>query len=783
MGTLKKVSSCLLVSICLTAATVSLPMKTLAESNDHAESKDHYQFQNVVTGGGGGYIPGIIFNPKQKDLIYMRTDVGGAYRWNPKTSSWIPLFDSVGWDDWDKMGVDALATDPVDPNKVYAAVGSYTNSWDPHNGYILRSDDQGKTWKETVLPFKVGGNEPGRGQGPRLVVDPNDNHVLYFGARSGNGLWKSTDSGVTWSKVNNFPNPGTYIPFPGQAYGGNPVGFSWIAFDPRTGTAGQPTQTIYAGVDDNTGNNIYRSTDGGETWAAVPGQPTGFLPHHGVLSSTGMLYISYSNGVGPYDGSKGDVWKLDTHTGTWTNISPVPSSDSGDYYGYGGLAVDPEHPDTLMVATLNSWWPDNNIYRSTDGGKTWSAAWQWGAYPNRNLKYTMNISSAPWLTMGAPYNLQQTAPSLGWMIDDIEIDPFNSDRMMYGTGATLYGTNNLTQWDTGGTVTISAMAKGVEETNVLGLISPPAGPHLVSAIGDITGFTHDDITKAPSMMFTNPYTPVTTSLDYAELKPNLIVRVGDSYSGSKNPSGKVLGISTDGGTTWNPDATEPPNASGGEIAVSADGSAFVWGGGASNSVYYTTDNGNTWSASQGVPGQAQVISDRVNPKKFYAYWAGKFYVSIDQGATFTQTATTDLPLNTAPGVGPTMSIKAMPGHEGDIWIAGGNTVEGKYGIWHSTDSGNSFTKLKKVEEADAIGFGKAAPGKDYMALYTIAKMDGQRGIFRSDNGGKSWVRVNDDQHQYGRPSNIIGDPRIYGRVYFATNGRGIIYGDPVKDRD
>jgi photosystem II stability/assembly factor-like uncharacterized protein len=70
-----------------------------------------------------------------------------------------------------------------------------------------------------------------------------------------------------------------------------------------------------------------------------------------------------------------------------------------------------------------------------------------------------------------------------------------------------------------------------------------------------------------------------------------------------------------------------------------------------------------------------------------------------------------------------------------------------------------------------------------MALYTIAKMDGQRGIFRSDNGGKSWVRVNDDQHQYGRPSNIIGDPRIYGRVYFATNGRGIIYGDPVKDRD
>ncbi|WP_367618579.1 hypothetical protein [Paenibacillus andongensis] len=118
-----------------------------------AKPKDHYQFQNVVTGGGGGYIPGIIFNPKQKDLIYMRTDIGGAYRWNPETSSWIPLLDSAGWEDWDKMGVDALATDPVDPNKVYAAVGMYTNSWDPHNGSILRSDDQGNTWKSTELPF------------------------------------------------------------------------------------------------------------------------------------------------------------------------------------------------------------------------------------------------------------------------------------------------------------------------------------------------------------------------------------------------------------------------------------------------------------------------------------------------------------------------------------------------------------------------------------------------------------------------------------------------------
>lgn len=81
-----------------------------------------------------------------------------------------------------------------------------------------------------------------------------------------------------------------------------------------------------------------------------------------------------------------------------------------------------------------------------------------------------------------------------------------------------------------------------------------------------------------------------------------------------------------------------------------------------------------------------------------------------------------------------------------------------------------------------IGFGKAAPGESYMALYTSAKINGIRGIFRSDDAGDSWVRINDDNHQYGvTNAAITGDPRIYGRVYLATNGRGILYADIAED--
>jgi hypothetical protein len=125
-------------------------------------------------------------------------------------------------------------------------------------------------------------------------------------------------------------------------------------------------------------------------------------------------------------------------------------------------------------------------------------------------------------------------------------------------------------------------------------------------------------------------------------------------------------------------------------------------------------------------------------------------------------------------------MRAVPGREGDVWVAGGSAFDTAYGLWHSTNSGATFTRLLNVDEADTIGFGKPAAGQTYVALYTSAKIGGVRGIYRSDDAGASWVRVNDDQHQYAwTGAAITGDPRVYGRVYVATNGRGILYGEPA----
>jgi photosystem II stability/assembly factor-like uncharacterized protein len=610
--------------------------------------------------------------------------------------------------------------------------------------------------------------------GERLAVDPNDNGILYFGARSGNGLWRSADYGVTWSQVVSFTAVGNYAPNPaGNSYDSDLIGVVWVTFDPSTGTLGNATQTIYVGVAD-TITSTYRSLDGGETWEPVPGQPSdGFLPHHGVLASNGVLYITYSNHCGPYQGSKGDVWKYDTTTvtGTWTLISPIPSTSGDDYFGYGGLAVDASNPDIVMVSSMESWWPDDMIWRSTDGGATWTRIWDWGPWPTRTFRYTHDISGAPWLDWGRDVNpLPEVAPKLGWMIGDLEIDPFNSDRMMYVTGATIYGSDNLTNWDVpSGTITITVKAQGLEETAVQDLISPPTGAHLISALGDLGGFRHDDLTLVPDKMLMPPSFASGTSLDYAELDPDFIVRVGDGDNMVN------LGYSTDGGLTWTAAVTEPVGTSGGgTVAAAADGSAVVWSP-AGAAVSYSIDNGDTWTTSVGIPVGAMVESDRVNTLKFYGFSGGSFYVSVDGGATFSATATSGLPVTSS------IKFKAVSGVEGDIWLAGGSPEEGIYGLWHSTDSGATFTKLSNVQEADVVGFGAPAPGETYVALYASAQISDTRGIYRSDDGGATWVRMNDKQHQYAwTGAAITGDPRIYGRVYISTNGRGILYRDLVR---
>ena len=73
-----------------------------------------------VKWGGGGYVTGLVYHPTSWGVLYARTDVGGAYRWNNSNGSWTPITDGIGFGGADSIyhGVESLALDPTNDNKV-----------------------------------------------------------------------------------------------------------------------------------------------------------------------------------------------------------------------------------------------------------------------------------------------------------------------------------------------------------------------------------------------------------------------------------------------------------------------------------------------------------------------------------------------------------------------------------------------------------------------------------------------------------------------------------------
>ncbi|KAJ1563939.1 hypothetical protein HK096_010344, partial [Nowakowskiella sp. JEL0078] len=374
--------------------------------------------------------------------------------------------------------------------------------------------------------------------------------------------------------------------------------------------------------------------------------------------------------------------------------------------------------------------------------------------------FTLDVSSLPWLDFKAQVTSPEVPIKLGWMMESLEIDPFNSDRFLYGTGMTLYGSTDLTKWDSGGVITIKPMVFGQEEMAVIDLAAPPSGPLLYSAIGDVSGFTHTSLTSPPSSAWLTPTFSSGKSVDYAELSASFVVRSGDATTNH-------IGFSYDSGSNWYAASSEPSGVTGGgSVAAAADASVVVWAPAGASSVYYSTSTGSSWTASTGVPSGAYVASDRANKLKFYAVSGTVVYVSVDGGKTFSTGAT--LSASTSSN----RPLKAVPGIDGTVYVCLST------GLYVSTNSGSSFSQVSSsVSACGSFGFGVAGPGPYKVAIYISGTVDSVSGFFRSDDGGATWTRINDAAHQYGSTNfAIAGDLRVYGRVFIGTNGLGVVYG-------
>src|SRR3569833_2821671 len=343
-----------------------------------------FDWRNVAI-RGGGFVTGLLFHPHEKVLMYARTDVGGAYRSDDSGGHWVSITDWIGGMDF--TGIESFAVDPADANRIYLAAGIYNGT----HAAILRSADRGRTWQQTEVPFKMGGNEAGRFNGERLAVDPHDGKILFFGSRH-DGLWRSADAGASWSKVEAFPNVDTAdVPSNpatiNRAFRPQSVGIVFVLFDPRRGENRKPTGTIYAGVS-ATSTNFFRSVDGGKNWEAVPNQPLGLRPNHAVLSSEGVIYLSYGREAGPNTMTDGAVWGYIPASETWTDITPLKPVDGNQKFGYGAVAVDAQNPSNIVATTFAHWQPHDEIFYSKNESASWKALLKNAQCDYSNAPYT-----------------------------------------------------------------------------------------------------------------------------------------------------------------------------------------------------------------------------------------------------------------------------------------------------------------------------------------------------------------------------------------------------------
>lgn len=752
----------------LTAAAMGFSLLALQRTNALRDAFETVSAASVASEAewgmlsisGGGFVSGLVAG---KSAIYCRTDVGGAYRL--ENGRWKQLMGFVSEEDRGFLSVEAMAVDPEDDNILYLLCGC--NYFSSARTAIFRSEDGGNTFTEYDVSdyIRVHGNGYGRHQGERVAIDPNDTDIIYVGGRTG-GLIKSTDAGKTWTMLDALDVFDTTIKWP-----------EWdsLLVDTTPNGNGIPTvladrnSNLYVGVSVTGTTNVYVSKDGGKSFKALSDElPTDKYPARMNLDADGNILICYQGGIS-FNGTGGAAYRYNTSTGALTDISI-------DNYSIGQISSDPKDSQRLVATTCGVWntqlwgeltqetWEELSgkyachgdiIYTSIDGGQTWEA------HMPGQIKYWDGPLQADYLdSNGCDWIFGKAIHWSGSII----INPNDIDQIFVTSGNGVFACDNI--WDELPKFYFSA--EGIEEVVALDLVSVPGGS-VYSAIGDYDGFIHPDVNTSIQYQ---PNIGSTSGIAYCPSNTKVMMRVSENNTDAL--------YSLDGGNTW---TAMNSSASGGKCAITklSDGKyRFFRGNKNSAHTYYSDDFGATWSSCGGITNgkTSHLLVDSEKPNYVYAYtnvtsYSGEttyyyLYVSSDYGATFSQkqVEVNDMCADMR---------RIAQGESGQIYCP-----LGWYGLKVTNDYGDTFTKLESVVYCEAVSVGAAKDASSPGAIYIWGWVEDNdaKGIYRSNDNGKTWTRINDDAHEYGGLGNgnfIVADQNEYGTFYMSSVGVGIVY--------
>ncbi len=765
-----------------------------------------YEYKNLPI-PGGGYVTGFLFSQKTPDILYIRTDIGGTYRFDYKKDEWLSLIPHVTMFDLSESYPTAIALDEEHPDRLFAISGVS----DKETGVFAISEDRGNTFSYKPMPTPVHGNWNGRGTGYRLIFDSSAKDTLYFASQKG-GLLRTTNLGDTWEE----------LPVNGEKQ----MTLVWVSKDGNTivtGCAGTVRKSGHL-----RGHSLYVSYDRGLTFSKLP-MPEAFdIPDsrlaglvaqrcdfdgtylYVTLSVTGRRSYVVENG---YSCDSGDAiggmvlrYTFDDNgkITDYEDITPLKDTAAGNTpdgknsfleYGFSGITSCQALPGMVACSTICK--DDGDmIFLSFDYGNSW-----------KPMLYDLSIGRMDFKT---PYMRPccNGGHNLIHWLSDLKINPFNPDEVWFNSGTGVFVCRNFTEE----TAIFSDCCKGLEETVHLNIYSLPAGEvQVIDILGDLGGFAFKDLDTPCDNSFAdddgNRYITCINA-DFSDVRPETVIVTPRGNWTGKTKGGLI--VSTDQCSTFKrlpmpyglserTDALlkfiENPNVNSGWVAMSPDCKNIVWSIADNirlpmDAIVCSHDGGQTFSLVQvrGADGSSccmKVFADRVNSSLMYGFGENsQIYISKDGGSSFDRYILKEALPSVDFGMidcANKTEIRVESGKEGVLYIA--MNIHGLYKmIYDKTADSVSLTKITK--EGDVVyrfGLGLLRPDGDYInedkAFYISGIIDGHYGFHRSLDQGASWQQLNTEKQMYADINSIDGDCRTFGRFYIATGSLGALYGD------
>ncbi len=311
-----------------------------------------YRFVGPV----GNRVSAVVGESGNPLVYYVGAASGGVWKSDDGGHAWRPVFD-----DQPAQSIGALAVAPSDPNVVWAGTGeAFIRSNVSVGNGVYRSTDRGESWAHMGLEHS--------GRIARIVIDPRDPEVVFvaalghlYGPQQERGVYRTKDGGETWERV---------------LFSGENSGAVDVAMDPTNprilfAATWEMRMWTWGRESGGPGSGIWKSTDGGDTWARLEGNglPEGTMGKIGLGVTPddpdrvyALIETNSNRDYEPLDDHEGVLWRSDDGGDSWRMVNADHALAQRPLY-YTRMAVAPDDRDEIhFMSTLHT--------RSLDGGSS-----------------------------------------------------------------------------------------------------------------------------------------------------------------------------------------------------------------------------------------------------------------------------------------------------------------------------------------------------------------------------------------------------------------------------